>query len=89
MSNKPERKADSSGTNAAKEKEIVRFNLYLPKEAFEALERLQHLTGKRSLAETIRAALKLYDVVQQGIEEGKDVVLVDRQTKEKERLVCM
>ncbi len=67
----------------------VRFNLYLPKEAYEALERLQQLSGKRSLAETVRAALKLYHVVQEGIGEGKEVMLVDKQTKEKEKLVSM
>jgi hypothetical protein len=69
--------------------QIVRFNLYLPKEAYEALERLQQLSGKRSLAETVRAALKLYNVVQEGIGDGKEVVLVHKQTKEKEKLVSM
>jgi len=68
---------------------IVRFNLYLPKEAYESLERLQQLSGKRSLAETVRAALKLYHVVQEGIEDGKEVMLVDKVTKEKERLISM
>lgn len=68
---------------------IVRFNLYLPSDAYEALERLQQLSGKRSLAETVRAALKLYHVVQEGVGEGKEVMLVDKQTKEKERLVQM
>lgn len=68
---------------------VVRFNLYLPKDAYEALERLQLLSGKRSLAETVRAALKLYHVVQEGIGEGKEVMLVDKQTKEKEKLVSM
>lgn len=86
---KPERKSHASGTNTVREKDTVRFNLYLPKEAFEALERLQQLAGKRSLAETIRSALKLYHVVQEGIEEGKDVMLVDRETKERERLIPM
>lgn len=84
---KPERKTHVSGANKSREKETVRFNLYLPKEAFEALERLQQLTGKRALAETIRSALKLYDVVQQGMEDGKDVMLVDRETKEREKLI--
>jgi hypothetical protein len=69
--------------------DIVRFNLYLPKEAYVALERLQQLTGKRSLAETVRAALKLYRVVQEGIDDGKEIMLVDKTTKEKEKLVPM
>ncbi len=76
---KPERNKD----------DIVRFNLYLPKEAYVALERLQQLTGKRSLAETVRAALKLYRVVQEGIDDGKEIMLVDKTTKEKEKLVPM
>jgi hypothetical protein len=84
---KTEQNAVDAGTNPGRE--TVRFNLYLPKDAYEALERLQELTGKRSLAETIRSALKLYHVVQQGIDEGKDIMLVDRASKEKERLVPM
>lgn len=71
----------------ANQRDVVRFNLYLPREAYEQLEQLQNLSGKRSLAETIRAALKLYQVVQEGIVEGKDVLLVDRKNQEKERLV--
>lgn len=71
----------------SKETTVVRFNLYLPQDAYEALERLQQLTGKRSLSETVRAALKLYHVVQEGIDDGKEVVLFDRTNNERERLV--
>ncbi len=71
----------------SQEKDVVRFNVYLPREAYEALERLQQLSGKRSLAETIRSALKLYDVVQQGVRDGKEVLLYDKARKDKERLV--
>ncbi len=84
-----EKKSEAVQPRVSSEKDTVRFNLYLPKEAYEALERLQQLTGKRSLAETIRSALKLYHVVQQGIEDGKDVLLVDRDSKERERLIPM
>jgi hypothetical protein len=84
-----DKKSKSESGMARVNDKIVRFNLYLPKEAYEALERLQQLSGKRSLAETVRAALKLYHVVQEGIEEGKEVMLVDKKTKEKEKLVSM
>ena len=73
----------------ATQKDVVRFNLYLPRESYEALEELQALSGKRSLAETIRAALRLYHVVQEGIGEGKEVILIDKESKEKEKLVSI
>jgi hypothetical protein len=69
--------------------QIVRFNLYLPKDAYESLSRLQQLSGKRSLAETVRAALKLYHVVQQGLEDGKEVMLIDKESNIRERLVSV
>ena len=80
-----------SNTKMATEsgKDVVRFNLYLPKDAYEALQRLQQLSGKRSLAETIRSALRLYHVVQEGVEEGKEIMLYDRTNNERERLIPM
>jgi hypothetical protein len=73
----------------ASDRDVVRFNLYLPRDAYEALEELQSTSGKRSMAETIRAALRLYEIVHQGVGEGKDVFLMDRKSKEKERLVSL
>ena len=89
METRKETKSEGEKRMTRANDKIVRFNLYLPKEAYEALERLQQLSGKRSLAETVRAALKLYHVVQEGIGEGKEVMLVDKQTKEKEKLVSI
>lgn len=40
----------------------VEVNLYLPRESYEALERLQQLCGHKSIAQTIREALRLYGV---------------------------
>jgi len=40
--------------------EIVRFTIALEKDAYEALVRLRNLTGKKTLSETIIAALKVY-----------------------------
>jgi len=67
--------------------DMVRFNLYLPREVYEALEKLKILTGKASLAETIRSALKVYELLQASGESGKDVILRDRKTNEQERLL--
>jgi Ribbon-helix-helix protein, copG family len=78
METRKETKSQGEKRMTRSNDKIVRFNLYLPKEAYEALERLQQLSGKRSLAETVRAALKLYHVVQEGIGEGKEIMLVDK-----------
>lgn len=64
----------------------VRLNVYLPPEAYVNLEKLQKLTGKRSLAETIRAALKLYLVIQEEIDEGKDLIFEDKEGEVREKL---
>lgn len=40
----------------------VWVKLYLPQESREALERLQQLCGHKNIAQTIRAALRLYGV---------------------------
>jgi hypothetical protein len=42
--------------------DMTRFAVYLDKEQFQALERLQELCGHETLEQTIRAALRLYDV---------------------------
>lgn len=44
--------------------DTVRVNLYLPQDAYDAIVRLQQLSGKDSLEETIVAALRLYGVEQ-------------------------
>lgn len=62
----------------------VRFNLYLPQPAYDTLKKLQVLSGKRSLAETVRAALKLYTVVKEGEQDGKLLMMVDKKTREQE-----
>ncbi len=89
--NAKERQLTTKATTAPREsgegKKVVRFNLYLPQESYEALERLQELSGKRSLAQTVRAALKLYHVIQEGAVNGKEVMLIDKKTKEREKLV--
>jgi hypothetical protein len=82
-------KARENRVKSGSDKRTVRFNLYLTKEVYDSLERLRVLSGKRSIAETIRSALRLYNVVQEGIDEGKDVMLIDRNTKERDRLVPM
>ena len=67
-------------------KDIVRFNLHLPREVFDKLKELQEMTGKSSLAETVRAALKVYHQIQESQDAGKHLVLVDKHG-EKERLL--
>ncbi len=74
-------------TDKQRQDDAVRFNLYLPQEAYEALVKLQKMTRKKSLAETVRSALKLYRVVQEGRQAGKDVVLMDKEGKDKERII--
>jgi hypothetical protein len=66
--------------------EVVRFNVYLPREAYDALERLRQLSGKRSLAETIRSALQLYLVLQEELDGGKEIFLEDKERGEREKL---
>lgn len=65
--------------------DAVRFNIYLPRKAYEALERLQKMSGKRSLAETIRSALSLYVVIQEELEDGKKLI-VENKDGEQEKL---
>jgi hypothetical protein len=73
-------------TEKAVKNDMVRFNLYLPREVYEALEKLRVQTGKASLAETIRSALKVYELLQESGASGKDIILRDRKTQEHERL---
>lgn len=77
--------ATSKNTKGGKN-DVVRFNVYLPREAFEALGRLRKLSGKRSLAETIRSALQLYLVLQEELDEGKEIILEDKEGGLRERL---
>lgn len=65
----------------------VRFNLYLPKEVYEGLEETRQLTGKSSIAETVRSAVKLYQLIQESLHEGKELYLQDREEDIKERLI--
>ena len=60
----------------------IRFNLYLPRDDYNRLKALQRLTGKLSMAETIRHAIAL-----QSATLGKTVILRDRKTGEEERLI--
>jgi hypothetical protein len=69
------------------DKNIVRLNVYLSRDAYDALERLQQLTGKRSLAETVRSAVKLYSAIEEGVREGKEVFLYDKDKNERDRLI--
>ena len=46
------------------EEKLVRFKLYLPRDAYDVLEELRLMTGKRTIQETLRAALKVYSFVQ-------------------------
>jgi hypothetical protein len=69
-----------------KEKDVVRFNVNLSKEAYDALVRLQRMSNKSSLAETLRDALKLYLVVEEGREDGKELYLIG-QDKDRERII--
>lgn len=70
-----------------KKKELVRFNLALTRDQFNALMRLKDLTGKGSLAETIRSALRLYDVTQTSMAEGKELIIKDPKTNDQVRLI--
>lgn len=66
--------------------DATRFNLYLPEEAYDALKTLQQLTGKTSLAETIRSALRFYLVVQEARSAGKELYFMDERG-DRERIV--
>lgn len=52
----------------------VRFNVYLSRRSFEALQKLRKMSGKKSLAETIRLAVQLSLVVQEELDEGGELV---------------
>jgi hypothetical protein len=66
--------------------DVVRFNVYLPREAYESLEQVRQLSGKRSLAETIRSALQLYLVIQEELERGKEIILENKEGGDREKL---
>jgi len=56
------------------EQSPVRFNVYLSRESYEALEKLRVMSGKKSLAETIRLAVQLSLVLQEELGEGSEVL---------------
>jgi hypothetical protein len=66
--------------------DAVRFNVYLPREAYAKLEELRELTGRRSLAETIRAAVNLYMSIQEEIEDGKEIFMKGKEDKHSVKL---
>lgn len=67
--------------------EFVRFNLSITRQQFSALMRLKELTGKATLAETIRSALRLYDVTQTDMAKGKQLILRDPKTGEQAQII--
>lgn len=42
------------------------FNVYLTREGFRKLEELRNATGKKTLGETLRCAMKLYNKEEHG-----------------------
>ena len=50
------------------------------------LERLRQMSGKRSLAETVRSALQLYLIVQEELEGGKQIVFETKDGGEREKV---
>ncbi len=65
----------------------VRFNLYIPRDELADVEALSKRSGKRSIAETVRAALAFYRVVCEAAKAGKDLYLIDPANGDRERLV--
>jgi metal-responsive CopG/Arc/MetJ family transcriptional regulator len=76
----------TSKTPKGGKNDVVRFNVYLPREAYDSLEQLRQMSGKRSLAETIRSALQLYLVIQEEMERGKEIILENKEGGDREKL---
>jgi len=66
--------------------DVVRFNVYLPREAYATLERLREMSGKRSLAETIRSAVQLYMAIQEELDDGNQLMVENKQSGDRKRL---
>ena len=54
----------------------VRLNLYLPSTAKDRLERLEEATDAGSMADVIRRALTLYEVVIEATDSGEKIVII-------------
>ena len=65
----------------------VRLNIYMPRDSMDRLKRIQQLTGKRSGAEVVRSAVRLYRLLVEAEQDDKTVLLIDRESKEETRLV--
>jgi hypothetical protein len=74
-------------TRKAEKDDTVRFNLYLPKDVYDGLESLRQMTGKSSIAETVRSAVKLYQFIQENLHDGKELFLEDREENVRDRLI--
>jgi hypothetical protein len=66
-----------------------RINVWFQPQVYARLQELQKTTAGLSKARVIHNALALYEVVIDGRLRGKDVVLVDRETGEKSRIVLL
>lgn len=56
----------------------IRVTLHLPPEAYTALKQLQRMTGKPTLSETIRAALKVHRSMMDSVARGERLEVVGR-----------
>lgn len=56
----PYKKPEPSPPPPPRRPDTVSFTIHLPADAYNALERLRVMCGHGTLAETIKAALKLY-----------------------------
>lgn len=52
-------------------KKLYRLQIKLPQDSMDRLERLQEATEAASMAEVARNALRLYEAVIKGVDEGR------------------
>ena len=68
------------------EQDRKRFTLWLPTATAEELERLQHETGKASIAEVVREAIDIYLSVLKARDSGVRFFFEDEKTGESGRI---
>jgi hypothetical protein len=68
--------------------EVSRLNVKVSKRSYEQLERLRGELGASTYSEVIRSSLKLSSFLhEEAKENGKEIILRDKQTGKEERLI--
>jgi len=68
-------------------RKLKRLQIDLSEKAFARLEWLREETDATSFTEVVRDALELREAVIKLMQEGKDIIAEDRETKERHRLL--